>query len=155
LIKSLPIVFRQAIRRRGIKMIASFHDKIQEVERLADELNELLAGHCQVLGHSSACDQARELAQWAEWYRQGLHHGVLEAGNAYGNGNAWLAGVFDRLQLEAEELNSLEDRGSSKAGEDSAAQPETENFIETAHQVSHAVSVYVNNEGGCHVANTR
>jgi len=110
--------------------MTSFHDRIQEVEHLADTLDGLLAHNGDALERGHLYHRALTLTRWINSYHDGLRYGVVEGDHPIEAGRAWLAGVNDRLRLEAQELHSLDERG-----EEEAEQPEIGVFIEAVHQI--------------------
>ena len=114
-------------------MTDSFHEEIQEIERLADELGNFLIQNKDNMSHSNV-KYMRGLARWVSCYREALRTGLPEGDGLSTHKSAWIAGISDRMKLEAVEMNSLEDRdGDVEAVPEHS--PDMKNFIASAQRI--------------------
>jgi len=112
------------------KMLSSFRERMNEAERLADELNDLLASYQSTIEHEGMRSQVETLTRWAERYR----HGLLAADKVIRNGHDWLVRLNDRLTFNYEELGRLEGEGGRPVNKHHV-RVQTEDFAAAAQQV--------------------
>ena len=114
-------------------MTDSFHDHVQAIERLADELGNFLTLNKDNMSRDSV-KHVRGLARWASCYREALRNGMPEIDQLSTHKSAWIAGISDRMKLEAVEMNSLEERdGEIEAVPEHSS--DMKNFIASAQRI--------------------
>jgi signal-transduction protein with cAMP-binding, CBS, and nucleotidyltransferase domain len=112
----------------------TYHERVQEVERLACELNTLLLCDASFLRQRHMHRKARRLVHWVDSYREGLRYGALGGDKPAAQGNAWMTGVSDRFKLETEMKVNSE---SLIVEESDSGEAETEDFIRSARHIIH------------------
>jgi uncharacterized FlaG/YvyC family protein len=85
--------------------------KLQEVEKLTNELKSLLVRHEVALNEEGIHREVEILERWMESYRRGL----AAANKISASGIGWLSQLRDQLKMAAEEKQRLEDEGGNPA----------------------------------------